>query len=78
MRVFGLIGLVLALLMVGVLVRKQMATPPAMVPGLPAPASNDGAAPTVRAQTQQLKQDIQKSLDAAAQQQRRAMPEEAN
>lgn len=78
MRVFGLIGLVLALLIVGVLVRKQMATPLAVVPGLPAPASSDGAPATVHGQTQQLQQDIQKSLDAAAQQQSRAMPEEAN
>ncbi|MGJ7541474.1 hypothetical protein [Variovorax sp. LT1R16] len=78
MRVFGLIGLVLALLIVGMLARKQMATPLAAVPGLPAPASSDGAPATVRGQTQQLQQDIQKSLDAAAQQQRRAMPEEAN
>ena len=78
MRVFGLIGLVLALLIVGVLVRKQMATPLAVVPGLPAPAAGDGADRTVRGQTQQLQQDIQQSLDAAAQQQRRAMPEEAN
>ncbi|MDM0086304.1 MULTISPECIES: hypothetical protein [unclassified Variovorax] len=70
MRVFGLVGLVLALLIVGVLAKKQLATPLAVVPGQ--------AAPAVRAQTQQLQQDIQKSLDAAAQQQRRAMPEEAN
>lgn len=70
MRVFGLVGLVLALLIVGVLAKRQLATPLAVVPGQ--------AAPTVRTQTQQLQQDIQKSLDAAAQQQRRAMPEEAN
>lgn len=78
MRVFGLIGLVLALLIVGVLVRKQMAAPLAGVPGLPASATPDGTVPTVRGQTRQLQQDLQKSLDAAAQQQRRAMPEEAN
>ena len=70
MRVFGLVGLVLALLIVGVLAKKQLATPLAAAPGQ--------AAPAVRAQTQPLQQDIQKSLDAAAQQQRRAMPEEAN
>ena len=78
MRVFGLVGLVLALLIAGLLVKKQVSAPLAVAPGLPAPASGDAAAPTVRAQTQQLQQDIQKSLDAAAQQQRRAMPEEAN
>ena len=78
MRFFGLIGLVLALLIVGVLVKKQMATPLAVVPSLPAPASGEGADRTARGQTRQLQQDIQKSLDAAAQQQRRAMPEEAN
>lgn len=78
MRVFGLVGLVLALLIVGVLVRKQMATPLAALPGLPAPAAVHGETPTVRDQTRQLQQDIQQSLDAATQQQRRAMPEEAN
>lgn len=76
MRVFGLIGLVLALLIAGLLVRQRIAAPPAMAPGLPAP--DDAAGRAARGQMRQLQQDIQQSLDAAAQQQRRAMPEEAN
>jgi hypothetical protein len=64
---FGLIGLVLALVIVGVLVKKQtgsLAAP--AVPGI-ASAPAGGAAPTVRGQSQQLQQDIRKSLDAAMQ-----------
>ena len=64
---FGLIGLVLALLVVGVLVKKQfgsVAAPAASAPG------------GELQQGRQLQQDIQKSLDAALQQPR-PMPDEA-
>ena len=75
---FGLIGLLLALALVAVLVKKQMgatrvAVPPA-VQGLPAPA--EGAASTVRAQSQQVQQQVKEAMDAAMQQQR-AMPDDA-
>lgn len=60
MRVLGLVGLVIALLVVGLLVKKQTSS-------LVAPASNaaSSAAPSTPAQGRQLQQDIQKSLDAA-------------
>ena len=73
MRVVGLIGLVLALLVVGVLAKKQMSaalTPavPAMPPGATAPAGD------VRTQSRQIQEQIKQSLDAA--QQRRPMPDD--
>ena len=74
---FGLIGLLLALALVAVLVKKQMgatrvAVPPA-VQGLPAPA--EGAASTVRAQSQQVQQQVKQQMDALMQQPR-TLPEE--
>lgn len=65
MRLFGLIGLVLALLIVGILVKKQTGTLVA-----PAPAAAPGAVPSTPAQGRQLQEDIKKSLDAAMQQPR--------
>ena len=53
MRSLGLIGLVLALLIVGVLVKKQMNSV------MPAAAPQSGApAPTARAQSQQIQQQM--------------------
>ena len=74
---FGLIGLLLALALVAVLVKKQMgatrvAVPPA-VQGLPAPA--EGAASTVRAQSQQVQQRVKQQMDALMQQPR-TLPED--
>ena len=74
---FGLIGLLLALALVAVLVKKQMgatrvAMPPA-VQGLPAPA--EGAASTVRAQSQQVQQQVKQQMDALMQQPR-TLPED--
>ena len=74
---FGLIGLLLALAVVAVLVKKQMgatrvAVPPA-VQGLPAPA--EGAASTVRAQSQQVQQQVKQQMDALMQQPR-TLPED--
>jgi hypothetical protein len=68
MRVLGLIGLVLALLIVGVLVKKQ-------TQALVAPASSAAPSTSVQ-QGRQLQQDIQKSLDAAMQPPR-SMPDES-
>jgi hypothetical protein len=74
MRVVGLIGLVLALVVVGVLVKRQLggvaASP--LPPG--AAASAPAAAGDVRAQAQQIQQQFRQSLDAA--QQRRPMPDD--
>ncbi|WP_312302109.1 hypothetical protein [Diaphorobacter nitroreducens] len=74
---FGLIGLLLALALVAVLVKKQMgatrvAVPPA-VQGLPAPA--EGAASTVRAQSKQVQQQVKQQMDALMQQPR-TLPED--
>ena len=71
-RVFGLVGLVVALAIVGLLVKKQLASPvaaPVSVEGvsaMPAPASNP----------RQVQEQFKQSLDAAMQQ-ARPMPDEA-
>ena len=77
MRVMGLLGLVLALVIVGLLVKKQMAATRAPLPSLAPVASAPGAPPaTVRQQSQQIQQQVKEAMDAAMQQQR-AMPDEA-
>ena len=65
MRVLGLVGLVIALLVVGLLAKKQTGS-------VVAPASAN--APSTPAQGRQLQQDIQKSLDTAMQP--RVMPDD--
>lgn len=67
MRTFGLVGLLLALVIVGLLVKKQLAGVAA--PVLPAGAPVTGSAPSgdARAQSQQIQQQIKQSLDAAVQ-----------
>ena len=66
MRILGLIGLVLALVIAGVLVKKQLG-------GI---AAVNGPAAGGEAQAQQIQQQVKQSLDAAMQQQRRAMPDD--
>jgi hypothetical protein len=61
MRVFGLLGLVLALLIVGLLVKKQVGGSAA--PQLPGSAGTPAA--SVRDQSQQIQQQFKQSLDAA-------------
>ena len=68
MRALGLIGLVLALVIVGLLVKKQMGS---MVG---APAAADGRASV--SQPRQVQQQFQQSLDAAMQQPR-PVPDDA-
>ncbi|SCK55231.1 hypothetical protein VAR608DRAFT_5681 [Variovorax sp. HW608] len=74
MRIVGLIGLALALLVVGVLARKQLGV--AATPALPTGASAPAGAPAgdVGMQSRQLQEQIKQSLDAA--QQRRPMPDD--
>ena len=70
---FGLIGLVIVLALVGVLVKKQMAATPAPMPalqGTPAPATG-----TVRDQSQQIQQQVKEQMDSLMQQ-ARPMPDE--
>ncbi|HEX7867480.1 MAG TPA: hypothetical protein VF555_21150 [Variovorax sp.] len=77
MRGLGLIGLVLALVIVGLLAKKQMtgmasSARPA-VPGVAAPATGD-APVNVRDQAQQAQQQVRDALDAAAK--ARQMPDD--
>ena len=72
MRSLGLIGLVLALLIVGVLVKKQMSSSLAVVPVVaPAP---DAPVPNVRVQSEQIQQQVREQLDAASK--ARPMPDD--
>ena len=77
MRVFGLLGLVLALVIVGLIAKKQLTTAvvPALpsVPGASAPAPGEARA-DVRTQSQQVQQQVKDALDAAAQ--ARKMPDD--
>ena len=70
MRMFGLLGLVLALVIVGLIAKKQMTTSaaPALpsVPGAAAPAPGEAPA-DVRVQAQQVQKQVKEALDAAAQ-----------
>jgi len=73
MRAFSLIGLILALVIVGFVMKKQLgavAPPPVSV----APAG-DGRADTVRAQSRQIQQEIKQQLDATLSQPRPMPPD---
>lgn len=81
MRVFGLVGLLLALVIVGLLAKKQFATIAA--PVLPAPkAVTDAQAPAAdtasanaRERSQQVQQQYKQAIDAAMQTPRK-MPDD--
>ncbi len=77
--VFGLVGLVVALAVVGVLVKKQMSATRIAVPSMQtAPgAAPVASAPTgsVRDQSQQVQQQVKEQMDALMQQ-ARPMPDE--
>jgi hypothetical protein len=77
MRVFALLGLVLALVIVGLLAKKQLATPAApvlpSVPGVAAPAPGD-APVDAHTQAAQVQKQLKEALDAAAQ--ARKMPDD--
>ena len=79
--IFGVVGLLLALVIVGLLVKKQLATTRQAIPVLAAPASSpasaDAGAPasTVRAQSQQIQQQYKQALEGAMQQ-ARPVPDE--
>ncbi len=83
--IFGVVGLLLALVIVGLLVKKQLATTRQAIPVLaapaPAPASSpasaDAGAPasTVRAQSQQIQQQYKQALEGAMQQARPVLDE---
>jgi hypothetical protein len=70
MRIGALIGLVLALVIAGLLVKRQLTTIAAPL----APASHAAGGTTagdVRAQSERIQQQFKQSLDAAMQQPRR-------
>ena len=72
-RLFGLLGLVLALVIVGMLVRKQLGT--TVAPALPPGTDQSAPAPT-SSNPRQVQEQFKQSLDAAMQQPR-ALPDEA-
>jgi len=71
--VFGLVGLLLALAIVGVVVKRQLDSTSQRVPAL-APAAPGGAASapatTVREQSQQVQQQYKQAVDGLMQQPR--------
>ena len=79
--VFSLLGLLIVLLVVGLLAKKQFSTLPLVPPQNPAAASAGVALPsttpgaTPHMQSQQIQQQIKQSVEATMQQPR-AMPEE--
>ena len=75
MRSIGLVGLLLALLIVGALVKKQVSTS-AVSEASSAPPVAGASAPMASARSAQTQEAFKQSLDAAMQQQR-AMPDEA-
>jgi hypothetical protein len=77
--VFGLVGLVVVLAIVGLLAKKQLSATRAPVPAL---QTDPGAAPasappaTVREQSQQVQQQVKQQMEGLMQQ-ARPMPEDA-
>ena len=73
-RVFGLIGLVLALAIVGLLVKKQLAS--TVNPALPSVTGASMSPATPASNPRQVQEQFKQSLDAAMQQPR-ALPDES-
>lgn len=75
---FGLLGLLLALVIVGTLVRKQMTAVRVTLPTLEMPASGPANASTapgnVAQQSQQIQQQMKQAMESAMQ--ARAMPDD--
>ena len=76
---FGLVGLVVALVLVGLLVKKQLASTRVQVPALqtmPSASAPGSASPdTVRAQSQQIQRQVKQQVEELMQQ-ARPMPED--
>ena len=73
--IFGWVGLVLALALVGILVKKQVATTSAPVPALQGVTGNAAGDATVRGQSQQVQQQVKQQVESLMQQPR-PMPAE--
>jgi hypothetical protein len=67
--VFGIISLLLVLIVVGTLVKKQMAATTAPIPALQVPGSGApaSASSTQREQAQQIQQQVKQAIDAQMQ-----------
>ena len=75
---FGLVGLLVALAIVGVLVKKQMSAAKLTAPpALSAPASGTSAPQTAREQSQQIQEQFKQQLDSALQQGQQRLDSEA-
>lgn len=70
--IFGVLGLVVALAIVGWLTRTQLASTRQAIPSLAAPGADPVSAPaaTVRDQSQKIQQQVKQSVEAAMQQAR--------
>ena len=73
LRIFGLIGLVLALVIVGMIASKELRKLPASAQ---VPTGAASAPATVRAQSQQIQQQFKQQLDSAMQAPRQ-LPDDA-
>jgi hypothetical protein len=77
--IFGVLGLLVVLAMVGLLVKKQLVSAQQVVPGLQVPdavnKASDKADSTVRQQSQQIQQQYKQALESAMQQ-ARPMPDD--
>jgi hypothetical protein len=79
--IFGLVGLLLSLAIVGLLVKKQLTSTQQVVPGLQVPTTGRQDSPasapgtTVREQSQQVQQQYKQAIEGALQQ-RRTVPDE--
>ena len=75
---FGLVGLLIALALVGVLVKKQLAATQQAIPALQLPAAQGAAGPdtapaaTVKQQSQQIEQQYKQAIEGAMQKARPA------
>lgn len=75
MRGLGLIGLVLALVVVGLVAKKQMSSLAAPVsPATPGLATGEAPSGNAQAQVQRVQQQVKDALDAAAK--TRQMPDD--
>ena len=72
---FGLVGLVVALAIVGLLVKKQLSATRTPVPALQTAAPASAPTGTVREQSQQVQQQVKQQVEGLMQQ-ARPMPED--
>ena len=64
---FGLVGLLLALAIIGLLVKKQMTAAPHVLPPVPGASAPSAPATTTVQQSQQMQQQVQQAVQGAMQ-----------